>query len=81
MLKNEFYNRVKRAEYNNSNVEELIQLLGRSRAKKGMFEGNMNDGEVEIEQVSTLTKSLMTAADIVNEIWPEYNIVINGLHK
>ena len=81
LLKNEFYNQLKRAEDNNAVVEELIQLLGRGRSKKGMFEGNMNDGELEIGQVSTLIKSIQPAADIVNEIWAEYNIVINGLHK
>jgi len=81
LLKNEFYNQIKRAEDNNAGVEELIQLLGRGRAKKGMFEGNINDGELEIGQVSTLIKSILPAADIVNEIWAEYNIVINGLHK
>ena len=81
LLKNEFYNQIKRAEDNNAGVEELIQLLGRGRAKEGMFEGNMNDGELEIGQVSTLIKSILPAADIVNEIWAEYNIVINGLHK
>jgi len=81
LLKNEFYNQVKSAEDNNGGVEELIQLLGRGRAKKGMFEGNMNDGELEIGQVSTLIKSILPAADIVNEIWAEYNMVINGLHK
>ena len=81
LLKNEFYNQVKRAEDNNAGVEELIQLLGRGRSKKGMFEGNMNDGELEIGQVSTLIKSILPAADIVNEIWAEYIMVINGLHK
>ena len=81
LLKNEFYNQVKRAEENNAGVEELIQLLGRGRSKKGMFEGNMNDGELEIGQVSTLIKSILPAADIVNEIWAEYIMVINGLHK
>ena len=81
LLKNEFYNQIKRAEDNNAGVEELIQLLGRGRAKKGMFVGNMNDGELEIGQVSTLIKSILPAADIVNEIWAEYNMVINGLHK
>lgn len=81
MLKNEFYNQIKRAEDNNAGVEELIQLLGRGRAKNGIFEGNMNDGELEIGQVSTLLKSILPAADIVNEIWAEYNIVINGSHK
>ena len=81
LLKNEFYNQVKRAEDNNAGVEELIQLLGRGRAKKAMFYGNMNDGELEIGQVSTLIKSILPAADIVNEIWAEYNMVINGLQK
>ena len=81
LLKNEFYNQVKRAEDNNASVEELIQLLRRGRAKKGMFERNMNDGELEIGQVSSLIKSIQPAADIVNEIWAEYNMVIKGLHK
>ena len=81
MLKNEFYNQIKIAEDNNAGVEKLIQLLGRIRSKKGMFVGNMNDGELEIGQVSTLVKSILPAADIVNEIWAEYNMVINGLHK
>ena len=68
MLKNEFYNQAKRAEDNNAGVEKLIQLQGHGRAKKGMFEGNLNDGEFQIGQVSTLIKSIPPVTDIVNEI-------------
>ena len=68
MLKNEFYNQAKRAEDNNAGVEELIQLQGHGRIKKGMFEGNLNDGELKIGQVFTLIKSIPPVNDIVNEI-------------
>ena len=81
LLKNNFYSQVKTAEENNVAVEELIQLLGRGRAKKGMFEGNMDEGELEIGQVSSLIKSILPAVEIVNEIWAEYTMLINSLYK
>lgn len=81
LLKNKFYNQVKVAEESNIGVEELTQLLGTRRAKKGMFEGNMNDGELEIGQVCTLIQSIKPAKDIVNEIWNEYNVLLIGFRK
>ncbi len=81
LLKNEFYNQVKLAEANNATVEELTQILGRGRAKKGMFEGSLIDGELEIGQVSSLLRSVMPAADIVNELWYEYNSIVDSFHK
>ena len=53
-------------------VEELAALLGRGRAKKGMFEGDMQEGELEIGQVSALIHTILPAAEIVQEIWDEY---------
>ena len=81
MLKNKFYNQVKVAEENNASVEELTQILDRGRAKKGMFEGDLDNGELEIGQVSTLIKSVKSAADIVNEIWNEYNMLLKSFNK
>ena len=81
LLKNDFYKQVKNAEQNNASVEEMEQLLGRGRAKHGMFEGNLVNGELEIGQVSCLIKKVIPAADIVNEIWCEYNDILNHFRK
>ena len=53
-------------------VDELTDLLGRARAKRGMFEGDMQDGELEIGQVSAIIKELKPAGDIVKEVWEEF---------
>ena len=50
----------------------MQQVLGRSRAKKGMFEGDMNEGELEIGQVAALVKEIKSAKEIVDEIWNEF---------
>lgn len=81
LLKNDFYNQVKNAEEAHASVEQLTQLLGRGRAKKGMFEGDMLEGELEIGQVSALIKKIMPAADIVNELWDEYNATLESFRK
>ena len=56
MMKNLFYNEILKAQQNNAGVEELKNILGRGREKKGMFEGDLNEGELEIGQVSALIK-------------------------
>ncbi len=81
LLKNNFYNLIKTAEESNANVEELTQLLGRGRAKIGMFEGDLNNGELEIGQVSASINSIASAATIVNEIWNDYNVLKTSFHK
>jgi enoyl-[acyl-carrier protein] reductase II len=81
LLKNEFYQKVKQAEENCASVEELKALLGRARAKKGMFEGDMIDGELEIGQVSSQINKIMTADAIVNELWEEYTSILNSYRK
>jgi enoyl-[acyl-carrier protein] reductase II len=72
LLKNNFYKEVALAEASGANEEELTLLLGRARAKKGMFEGDMNEGELEIGQVAAQIKTIQPAADIVHEIWKEF---------
>ena len=81
LLKNEFFNKVLIAEQNNATVLELTELLGRSRSKKGMFNGNMEEGELEIGQVSSLIKKILPACNIVNELWNEYLSIEKSFHK
>jgi len=72
LLKNKFYEQVQDAQSKCASVEEMAVLLGRGRAKKGMFEGDLEEGELEIGQVSSLIKKIQPAAEIVSEIWNEY---------
>jgi enoyl-[acyl-carrier protein] reductase II len=71
LVKNKFYQQVVEAENRAATKEELIQLLGRGRAKKGMFEGDLEDGELEIGQVSILFDAIKPADEIVKEVWTE----------
>jgi enoyl-[acyl-carrier protein] reductase II len=72
LIRNEFYQQVLAAEQQGATPEELKILLGRGRAKKGMFEGNMEEGELEIGQVSVLVDRILPAADIVKKVWQEF---------
>lgn len=72
LLKNDFYKLVSRAEQEGASPETLNELLGRGRAKKGMFEGDLSEGELEIGQVSAGIREIMPAAAIVEEIWNEF---------
>ena len=72
LLKNEFADAVAKAEANGASTEELAKLLGRARAKLGMFEGNMDEGELEIGQVSALLDEIKPAATILKEIWEDF---------
>ncbi|MBL7683712.1 MAG: nitronate monooxygenase [Flavipsychrobacter sp.] len=72
LIKNDFYRRVAEAEEKCASKEEMEALLGRARAKKGMFEGDMTEGELEIGQVSSIIKDIKPAANIVAEIWSEF---------
>jgi enoyl-[acyl-carrier protein] reductase II len=72
LLKNKFLDQVQEAERRCASPEELKQLLGRGRAKKGMFEGNLDEGELEIGQVSALLNEILPVAKIVESIWSEF---------
>ncbi len=72
LIKNEFYQKVEKAYQDCSTVDELKNLLGRGRAKKGMFEGDLAEGELEIGQISGLIKEIKPAAQVVEEIIAEY---------
>lgn len=73
LLKNKFSEDVANAENNCASVEQLTQLLGRGRAKKGMFEGDLYEGELEIGQVAAFIKEIKPAKAIIEEIIEEYN--------
>ncbi|MGG9960344.1 NAD(P)H-dependent flavin oxidoreductase [Ferruginibacter sp. SUN106] len=72
LLKNNFFTQVQQAEQQNASAEQLKQLLGKGRAKKGMFDGNLEEGELEIGQVSVMIGSIQPAAAIVQEVWNEF---------
>jgi enoyl-[acyl-carrier protein] reductase II len=72
MIKNEFFREVQQAELRGATAEELALLLGRARAKKGMFEGDLEQGELEIGQVSSLLKNILPASKIVENVWKEF---------
>lgn len=73
IIKNKFYEQVRTAEQKGASVEELTNLLGRARAKKGIFEGNLEEGELEIGQISGSLKKILPAAEIVKGVWQEFN--------
>jgi enoyl-[acyl-carrier protein] reductase II len=72
LLKNKFYQQVQEAENNGATAEDLKTLLGRGRSKKGMFEGELEEGELEIGQVSALINSIKPAAAITRDIWNDF---------
>ncbi|MEO5572795.1 MAG: nitronate monooxygenase [Bacteroidia bacterium] len=72
LIKNKFYEKVKAAEQRGATADEMKELLGRARAKKGMFEGDLDEGELEIGQVAGAINEIIPAAEIVKEIWEEF---------
>ncbi|MBS1618441.1 MAG: nitronate monooxygenase [Bacteroidetes bacterium] len=72
LIKNEFYKAIQQAEDKGADASDLMEILGRARAKKGMFEGDMMEGELEIGQIAATIPQIMPAADIVREIWIEF---------
>ncbi|CAL1521662.1 nitronate monooxygenase [Chitinophaga sp. MM2321] len=81
LIKNHFYEAVKAAEDQGVDAAALQILLGRARAKAGMFEGNLEEGELEIGQVSALIHDIKPAGEIVKEIWEEFETVRKQLGK
>jgi enoyl-[acyl-carrier protein] reductase II len=76
LIKNEFFKRIDDAEQNGADAVKLKEILGRARAKKGMFEGDMEEGELEIGQVSAIIDNIKPAAEIVKEIIEEYQSAV-----
>lgn len=72
LIKNRFFEQVQEAELRGASREELAILLGRARAKKGMFEGDLDEGELEIGQVAAMINDIKPAAQILHEMWDEF---------
>ena len=72
LIKNKFFHAIQQAEQSCASKEDLIDLLGKGRAKKGMFEGDLDEGELEIGQVSAIINKIQPAAEIIDEIWEEF---------
>jgi enoyl-[acyl-carrier protein] reductase II len=81
LLQNAFFQQVKEMETRGASAEELAELLGRGRAKKGMFEGDLVEGELEIGQISGLISSILPAAEIVKDIIQEYAALRNLINQ
>ena len=80
LIKNKFYNDIQKAQENNASTQDLKDLLGRGRAKRGMFEGDLSEGELEIGQISSAINAIKPAATIVKEVWEEYAQTLKRLH-
>lgn len=72
MIKNKFYKQIAEAENRGASIEEMKALLGKGRSKRGIFEGDLDDGELEIGQAASFVKEIKPAAEILKEIWNEY---------
>ena len=73
LIKNEFYDKVKAAEDSGASAEQMKELLGKGRAKRGIFEGDLVEGELEIGQIASLLKNLPPAKEALGQIVKEYN--------
>jgi enoyl-[acyl-carrier protein] reductase II len=78
LIRNNFFDEIIEARKNHASIMELNALLGKGRAKKGMFEGDLHEGELEIGQVSALIKEIIPAKNIIKSTWVEFN---EALHK
>ena len=77
LLKNEFYTQLQSAYQSGADKDKLSEILGRGRAKKGMFEGDLVEGELEIGQIAGLIEKIMPAGEIVQEMMGEFHQVLN----
>lgn len=79
LIKNEFFQQVQAAEDRAASVEEMRELLGRGRAKKGIFEGDLKEGELEIGQIASLIDQIASVEEVMTEIISEYNAKVEAL--
>lgn len=75
LIKNKFYNDIQELYSTCPSIEDLKELLGRARAKKGMFEGDLVEGELEIGQIAGLIHNIKSVESIINEVIQEFQIV------
>ena len=81
LIKNKFYQEIQELYKKNPTKEELISLLGRARAKKGIFEGDLDNGELEIGQIAGIINKISSAKDILEEIVTDFETLKKNLKK
>ncbi len=81
LIKNPFYQQVQEAYADGASPEKLKELLGRGRAKKGMFLGDLNEGELEIGQVSSMISTIKTAKEVVDEMLADFEATLLMMNK
>ncbi len=81
VLKNEFHQKIKKMENRHAGITEMVNLLGKGRAKKGMFEGELDEGELEIGQVSANIQSVLSVKEIIQSLIREYNTQLKILKQ
>ena len=81
MIKNNFYRQVQELEDQGASADELRSLLGRGRSKRGIFEGDLVEGELEIGQIASLVREIKSAKEVVEEIVDDYILTIEKLNK
>ena len=81
LVKNKFYNQVQELYQKKPTIEQIKELLGRARAKKGMFEGDLDNGELEIGQIAGLIHEIKPAKIVLDEIIEEFNAVKGLISK
>lgn len=79
LVKNAFYNEVEAAENEGVSTDDLRNLLGRGRAKKGIFEGDLSEGELEIGQASAMLHDLRSVSDVMKELVDDYRAALSGI--
>lgn len=81
LIRNGFYNTMAAAEARGATAEELLSLIGTGRTRRGIFEGDTVDGELEIGQITSLIRDLPTAGEVIQQLITDYNDGINHLHS
>ncbi len=79
MMKNEFYNQIKEAKESGKSVDELREIVGKGRAKKGIFEGDLKEGELEIGQVASLVDKIKPVSEIFNTLLSDYKQAVSNI--
>ena len=79
LVKNHFYHQIQELYQQNPTIEQIKELLGRARAKKGMFEGDLDNGELEIGQIAGIINKIKPASQVLKDIVKEYNTVKSSL--
>lgn len=81
MIRNDFYRQVAEAEARGASAEELRELLGAKRSKRGIFEGNLQEGELEIGQIASLIRKIEPVADIMQNIANELREAVKEVRQ